>query len=80
METDLTDSILDIKGIDYDKYDESYITKDIISKIMKKEIVNPKKLLLDDEKKKKGTDMQLKIEMRHQAVKENREKDRKSWS
>ena len=68
------DSMLDIKGVDYDKYDQDYIAKDIINKIMKKNIVDSKSLLNMDEKKKKGIDMQSKIEMRHQAVKENREK------
>jgi hypothetical protein len=68
------DSILDIKGVDYDKYDQDYIAKDIINKIMKKDIVDSKHLLSMDEKKKKGVDIQTKIELRHQAVKENREK------
>ena len=65
---------LDIKGIDYDKYDEGYITKDIMGKILKKDLVNAKKLLTAEEKKSKAVDTQMKIEMRHQAVKENREK------
>jgi hypothetical protein len=68
------DNMLDIKGVDYDKYDQDYITKDIINKIMKKNIVDSKSLLNMDEKKKKVIDMQSKIEMRHQIVKENREK------
>ncbi|CAF0821250.1 unnamed protein product [Brachionus calyciflorus] len=74
METDLNQSILDIKGIDYDKYDENYIAKDILNKIMKKKVVDPKKLLYSDTNKQKVIDTQLKIEMRHKAVKENREK------
>jgi hypothetical protein len=69
-ETDM----LDINGIDYDKYDEDYIAKDIVNKMMKKKFVDPVKLLKADEKKSKPTDYQLKIEMRHQAVKDNREK------
>ena len=69
-ETDM----LDINGIDYDKYDEDYIAKDIVNKMMKKKFVDPVKLLKADEKKSKPIDYQLKIEMRHQAVKDNREK------
>lgn len=69
-----TDSMLDIQGIDYDKYDEDYIAKDIVNKMMKKQVVDPKALLYMDDKKKKGVDTQLRIELRHQAVKENREK------
>lgn len=66
---------LDIKGFDYDKYDENYIARDIVNKMMKKEVVDTRKLALDDGKKpKKGTDLQMKIELRHQAVKMNREK------
>ena len=68
------EDILDIKGIDYDKYDEGYIARDILGKIMNKDLVNTKKLLKADEKKSKVIDTQMKIEMRHQAVKENREK------
>lgn len=68
------DDILDIKGVDYDKYDENYITKDIINKMMKKKIVDGKTLLYMDEKKAKPIDLKTKIELRHQAVKENREK------
>lgn len=74
---DETDSILDINGIDYDKYDEDYIAKDIVNKMMKKKFVDPVKLLKQDEKKAKPVDYQLKIELRHQAVKENREKRQK---
>ncbi len=65
---------LDICGIDYDKYDESYIAKDIVKKMMKKKVVDPKTLLYSDEKKPKFVDTQMKIELRHQAVKENRER------
>jgi hypothetical protein len=68
------EDILDIKGVDYDKYDENYITKDIINKMMKKKIVDGKTLLYMDEKKTKPIDVKTKIELRHQAVKENREK------
>jgi hypothetical protein len=68
------EDFLDIKGIDYDKFDEGYIAKDIMGKILKKDLVNAKKLLTADEKKAKAIDTQMKIEMRHQAVKENREK------
>ena len=66
---------LDIAGFDYDKYDESYIARDIVNKMMKKEVVDTKKLLSTDDSKKKsskGSDTQLKIELRHQAVKINR--------
>jgi len=67
--------LLDIKGFDYDKYDENYIARDIVNKMMKKKIVDPKKLNEDDSNKaKKGDNLQMKIEMRHQAVKMNREK------
>ncbi len=66
---------MDIKGFDYDKYDESYIARDIVNKMMKKEVVDTKKLSLDDVKRpSKSTNLQMKIELRHQAVKMNREK------
>lgn len=71
---DKNESSLDIKGIDYDKYDENYIAKDILNNIMKKNIVDPKKLIYMDNHKPKSKDYRLQIEMRHQAVKENREK------
>lgn len=71
---DETDNVLDIKGVDYDKYDEEYIASDLINKMMKKKFVDPAGLLKSDERKAKPIDYQLKIEMRHQAVKENREK------
>lgn len=73
--------MLDIRGVDYDKYDEAYITKDIMNRIMKKEIVDPRKLAAtsneSSEKKARFIDTKLKIEMRHQLVKENREKRRR---
>jgi hypothetical protein len=72
-----TDAYLDIKGIDYDKYDESYITKDIVNKMLQKDFVNADYLFKDEgtnSKRKNVVDFQTKIEMRHQAVKENREK------
>ena len=65
---------LDICGIDYDKYDEGYIAKDIVNKMMKKKFIDPKTLLYADEKRPKHIDTQMKIELRHQAVKENRER------
>ena len=65
---------LDICGIDYEKYDESYIAKDIVNKMMRKKFVDPKTLMYADEKKPKHIDTQMKLELRHQAVKENREK------
>ena len=70
------DDILDINGFDYDKYDESYIAKDIVNKMMKKKIIDPTQLLHADDVRKnsKAADTQLKIELRHQAVKENRER------
>ena len=72
--------ILAIKGVDYDKYDEEYLTKDIMKKIMKKKIIDPKKLasetMATSDNKPKFSDTRLKIELRHQAVKENREKRR----
>lgn len=72
--------ILAIKGVDYDKYDEEYLTKDIMKKIMKKKIIDPKKLASEtvatSDNKPKFSDTRLKIELRHQAVKENREKRR----
>lgn len=74
MKDDDSDDILDIKGVDYDKYEEGYIAKDILDKILKKDLVNKQKLMSNQEKKAKVVDMQMKIEMRHQAVKENREK------
>ncbi|RMZ97542.1 coiled-coil domain-containing protein, partial [Brachionus plicatilis] len=67
-------SSLDIKGIDYDKYDENYIAKDILNNLMKKNLVDPKKLIYMDNHKPKTKDFRMQIEMRHQAVKENREK------
>lgn len=66
--------LLDIKGIDYDKYDEQYITKDIMSKIMRKEFFDKSKLLTNNDSRRTVVDTRAKIEMRHQAVKENREK------
>lgn len=74
--------ILAIRGVDYDKYDEEYLTKDIMKKIMKKNIVDPKKLAAETsttsgDNKAKFSDTRLKIELRHQAVKENREKRRR---
>lgn len=73
--------ILAIKGVDYDKYDEEYLTKDIMNRIMKKDVVDPKKLLAADTStsggKKKFIDTKLKIELRHEMVKENREKRRR---
>jgi hypothetical protein len=73
---DNSGDVLDIKGVDYDKYDDNYVTSDILNKIMKKDIIDKKKLLvMAEEKKSKATlNTQLKIEMRQQAVKENREK------
>ena len=65
---------LDICGVDYDKYDEGYIAKDIVNKMMKKKFIDTKTLLYADEKKPKHIDTQLKLELRHQAVKENRER------
>lgn len=78
--TEIEFDILAIKGVDYDKYDEDYLTKDIMTRIMRKQVVDPKKLLTEageSESKKKFIDTKLKIELRHQAVKENREKRRK---
>ena len=74
LDSDTNASILDIKGIDYDKYDEAYLTKDILNKIMRKNVVDSKKLMYTDASKPKTIDTQLKLEMRHQAVKDNREK------
>lgn len=68
-----TNDILDIKGIDYDKYDEEYLAKDVINRLMKKNIVDPNKLV-DKPNKPRFIDTGLKIELRHQVVKENREK------
>lgn len=76
-ETEIEFDILAIKGVDYDKYDEEYLTKDIMSRIMKKKIVDPKKLLTVENKGTKFVDTKLKIELRHQAVKENRDKRRR---
>ena len=76
-EGDYGTNILDIKGVDYDKYDEGYIAQDIINKMLRKNLVDPVKLLKSDDKKKNVIDTQMKIEMRHQAVKENREKRQK---
>jgi len=75
---DDVENMLEINSLDYDKYDEDYIAKDILNKMMKKNLIqaNSKKLLLD-EPKFKPIDYQIKIEMRHQAVKENREKQQK---
>lgn len=82
-----TVDILAIKGVDYDKYDEEYLTKDIMNRIMKKRVVDAKKLMANDDdllgnngKSNRTTrfvDTKLKIELRHQAVKENREKRRR---
>ncbi len=67
--------LLDINGFDYDKYDENYIARDIVSKMMKKKIIDTKKLTQEDtERVRKGENTQMKIEMRHQAVKLKREK------
>lgn len=76
--TEIEFDILAIKGVDYDKYDEEYLTKDIMNRIMRKEVVDPKKLLSSDtsSNKKRFIDTKLKIELRHQVVKENREKRR----
>jgi hypothetical protein len=71
----LQEDFLDIKGLDYDKYDEAYITQDIVGKIMKKKFFDEKKLMdTESSKKAASSDTRLKIEKRHQAVKENREK------
>lgn len=81
LRTDPDFDILAIKGVDYDKYDEEYLTKDIMNRIMKKQIVDPKKLLAGESnthgRTTKVVDTKLKIELRHQAVKENREKRRR---
>lgn len=70
-----TTSMLHISGLDYDKYDESYIAKDIVNEMMKKKYVDPGSLMRQDEKRlKSNADVRTKIELRHQQVKENREK------
>ena len=70
-----TTGMLHISGLDYDKYDEGYIAKDIVNEMMKKKYVDPSNLLKLDEKKARNiVDIRTKIELRHQQVKENREK------
>lgn len=68
-----TNNLLHISGLDYDKYDEKYIAKDIVNEMLKKKYVDPKSILKADDKKNQ-VDLRTKIEMRHQMVKENREK------
>ncbi len=70
----ITTGLLHISGLDYDKYDETYIAKDIVGELMKKRLVNTKELLKKDQKSNKFDDLKAKIDMRHQKVKENREK------
>jgi hypothetical protein len=68
-----TTGLLHISGLDYDKYDESYIAKDIVNEMMKKKYVDASNLL-NDKKAKNVVDIRTKIELRHQQVKENRDK------
>ncbi len=70
----ITTGMLHISGLDYDKYDETYIAKDIVNEMMKKRLVNTKDLLQKDQNAKKFDDLKAKIDMRHQKVKENRDK------
>ena len=71
------ESVLDIKGVDYDKYDEAYIAKDVIGRLMRKQIVDPSRLggadYGDDEKTKRALNTHMRIEIRHKLVKENRD-------
>lgn len=75
-------SVLDISGFDYDKYSEAYIAKDIVSQMLKKDLVSRADLMTendDGEHKSKGRgprviDYKAKMDMRQHMVKENREK------
>lgn len=75
MQDEEEEDLLDIKGFDYDKYDEEYIARDIVNKMMKKKVVDTHQLAMDEPKRcTKLNDTQLKMELRHKAVKLNREK------